>query len=226
MDVKVGVRDVNFKDVEDGFYIQWTMGTLAIAPFAKEIYESVLVGTILQKVVKVADDQEFFIYVGEEGNLSLFDVESREHLFHMKALLVKKWMGEVRSRYLKGRMMFKAEERSTLCVCQSDHITWKDFQPYRERGVCLRPGEVITKRMVVRAYRIIQEAFAEETQFKPQTLEELCLKQLQLPSLRTYLDNKAFWTIPYLLMKHEGLVALSMCEERMNNERVFISLYP
>ena len=67
MNLQVGVRDLSFEDGEDGFSMYWTMGTLAIAPFAKEIYEAVLVGTIVHKVLTVADGQEFFVYVGEEG---------------------------------------------------------------------------------------------------------------------------------------------------------------
>ena len=226
MEVKVELRDVIFNDPEDGFVLEWTFGTLAISSVAKELYEAVLGKTMLYKLLTVATDQQFFIYVGEEGNLSGFDVESREHLFYIKAPLAMKWLTAIRERFLRGKMMFKTSERNTLCLCHNDDITWKDFEPYRKRGLHLKPGQVITKLMVLKAYQIIQESFAQATNLEPSSLQELCLKQVHLPSSQPYLDEKAFWTIPYLLMKHEGLIALSIAEETQNNERIFISLYP
>ena len=223
MEIQAGPR--HFGDGHEEEEVQWKVenGSLSFYGEAKELQEAIIGGSVLVKTVVLSEDQALCVHVGETGKLNVFDVESGEHLFYLDRADALDLLAKIRKRYLKGKLMYKHPSRDCLCFCDEKEIFWEDMEPYHRYGLNLKPGDLITKFVILKAYRILQECYAKASGMEPYSLTELCFKQEGLTTHPEF-EKTSSWSVPYILMRHEGMIAMSIYEEDLGYRRLFISL--
>ena len=129
----------------------------------------------------------------------------------------------IENRFWKGDLVFKNEETGLLCNCNDYALEWRDLMPFCKKGLNLKPGDVVTQGLVLQAYKILQDCFAEDAGFEPKKFMELCLESFNMETHPEY-RSRNFWTVPFVLMRHQNMRALSMKEVWFDGSELLLNL--
>ena len=221
MEIEVKPRYVSLKMIGGDFEITFYDLCFYMKPWLKLFKEAVVARTEVKQNIFIGDDL-FFIYIGEEGCLSIFEMKTLQHLlllFPNEALDLLEKMNRV---YLQGNLFFRNKETTDICPCREGKLSWRDVACYHKRGLKLKPGDMITKEVIYHAYRILMEAYAQQNGLEPKSLMESCLN-INHETMHPELNERNFWTLPYFLLKHENREAISAVEEYQEGRKcVFI----
>lgn len=224
LEVKIRVGFVNVF-VEGGLY-DLTIHNLSLSlrPHCRTLREKVLTKMDYYACLTEYDDQFFFVRLSEDGFLDLFDLESGEHLLTLDSKQVLYLVKEIENRFWKGDLVFKSEETGLLCSCSDSALMWRDLLPFCKKGLEIKPGDIVTQGLVLKAYKILQDCFAEDAGFEPKKLMDLCLQSLSMETHPEY-KSKYFWSVPYVLMRHQGMRAISMKEVWFEGSEMLLNLF-
>ena len=131
---------------------------------------------------------------------------------------------EIEQRFWKGDLIFRNEETGLLCNCNDYSLRWLDLMPFCKKGLVLKPGDVITQKLVLDAYKILQQWFAEDAGFEPKKLMDLCLESFDMETHPEY-RSRNFWTVPFVFMRHQGMRPMSMKEIWFDGTELLLNLF-
>ena len=186
VEVKIRVGFVNVF-VEGGLYDLTVHNlSLSLAPHCKTLREKVLAKMDFYLCLTEYEDQFFFLRLSEDGYLDLFDLETCEYLLTLDAKQVLYMVTEIEQRFWKGDLIFRNEDTGLLCNCNDYALKWCDLMPFCRKGLTLKPGDMITQALVLQAYKILQDCFAQDAGFKPNKLMGLCLESFNMETHPEY----------------------------------------